>query len=280
MIKFYLDGAMGSRGAALIEPYADDPGNRGLLVTEHDQLMAGLRDAAAAGFQVAMHAIGDRGNRTALEAWAAVLAANPAAARGRSVPTAPLTGIGVRPAVVPPVRVEHAQHIHPEDLDRFAALGPVASMQPTHCTSDMPWIPSRLGPDRLVGSYAWRSLIDRGAVLVAGSDFPVESHDPRLGIYAAVTRRQPDGTPPEGWSPEERLGREEALTAFTAAPAYVSGDLNRRGTLTPGKEADLVVFDRNLVTCDPEKILTARVLLTLIGGRAFWRDPDGPLVLE
>ena len=124
-------------------------------------------------------------------------------------------------------RIEHAQHIHPDDLDRFVDLNVTASMQPTHCTSDMPWVPDRLGEARLFGSYAWRSLVRRGVLLPAGSDFPVESHDPRFGLYAAVTRRQPDGQPPEGWSPEERLGREEALVAFTAAPAYASGDLHR-----------------------------------------------------
>jgi hypothetical protein len=174
------------------------------------------------------------------------------------------------------VRIEHAQVVHPADVPRFGALGVVASVQPTHCTSDMPWAPRRLGEERLRGAYAWRSLAAAGALVVGGSDFPIESHDPRLGLFAAVTRRERDGDPPRGWSPEQRLGREEALAACTAGPAYVSGDLHRLGTLTPGKEADVVLFDRNLVTCDPEEIPEARVWATLIGGVARWVHPEAP----
>ncbi len=274
MVKFYVDGALGSRGAALLAPYSDDPGNAGLVLTAPADLEAGMIRCLRAGFQCAVHAIGDRANRIVLDAWQAIREGDPEAARPRPAPGAPLSLLGAVPPVVPPVRLEHAQIIHPRDLSRVAGLGVVASMQPTHCTSDMPWAPERLGPDRMSGAYAWRSLADRGTVLALGSDFPVESHDPLRGLYAATARRGRDGNPPAGWTVEERLGREEALAACTAAPAYASGDLDRLGTLTPGKQADFTVFDRNLVTCDPERLLDARVLLTVVGGTPAWADPE------
>lgn len=276
MVKFYVDGALGSRGAALLEPYSDEPGNRGLFQLPPDSLRAGMQAALAAGFQCAVHAIGDAANRAALDAWESISGGDPAAF-AHPVPEAPASDVGDVPSRIPPVRIEHAQVVAPEDLPRFGRLGVVASMQPTHATSDLPWAGERLGKERLRGAYAWRTLVDEGAVLAAGSDFPVESHDPRFGLYAAVTRRAVEGGPAGGWSPEERLTRNEALVAFTAAPAYVSGDLDRLGTLTPGKLADFVVFDRNLATCDPERILTARTLLTVVGGRVLWADPEGPL---
>ncbi len=279
MVKFYADGALGSRGAALLEDYTDDPGNRGLLVTPPEDLELGMRAALRAGFQCAVHAIGDRANRIVLDLSRSLVVEEPGSVTKPAVPVAPLTLIGEVPPVRPPVRLEHAQIIHPDDLGRLGALGVVASMQPTHCTSDMPWAPDRLGPDRLRGAYAWRSVIDGGAAFAAGSDFPIESHDPRLGLFAAVTRRPPAGG--AVWSPEERLGRAEALAAFTVAPAYVSGELHRLGTLTPGKHADVTVFDRNLVTCDPQDLLAARVLLTLRDGRVTWRDPGlDPIPVE
>lgn len=274
MVKFFIDGALGSRGAALLAPYHDDPGNRGLLLVDPDSLRQGLEAALDAGFQCAVHAIGDRGNRLLLDTWASLCASRKDLAGGRPAPPAPLSAIGEVPATRPAIRLEHAQILAPEDIARVGGLGVLAGMQPTHCTSDMPWAPDRLGPERLAGAYAWRSVIDAGAVLAAGSDFPVESHDPRYGLYAAVTRRQPDGTPPRSWSPGQRLSREEALAAFTAAPAYASGDLRDLGTLTPGKLADFVIWDRNLVTCDPEEILGARTLLTAVGGRLRWIDEN------
>ena len=269
MVKFFMDGALGSRGAALLAPYSDDPGNTGLLRLGADSLQTMLRSVLEKGFQCAVHAIGDRGNRLALLAWEKERSRYP----GRGVPEAAPSSIGKVPARIPPFRLEHAQVLNLEDLHRLATLGVLASMQPTHCTSDMPWAPDRLGTERLRGAYAWRSIIDTGVVLAAGSDFPVEDPEPVLGLYAAVTRKPVDGTH-GAWSPEERLGREEALAAFTAAPAYASGDLHRLGTLTAGKLADFVVFDRNLVTCDPEDLLRARALLTVVGGRAVWIDPQ------
>lgn len=279
MVKFYVDGALGSRGAALIEDYADDPGNRGLLIVEPDDLRTGMKDALVAGFQCAVHAIGDRANRAALDSWEAILNEGENT-YAHPVPQADVSLVGRVDPVIPPVRIEHAQVFHPEDLARVGAMGVVASMQPTHCTSDMPWAPARLGSARMVGAYAWRRLIAGGALFVSGSDFPVESHNPLFGLHAAVTRRQPDGTPPEGWSPDQRLTRDEALASFTAAPAYVSGDLHQLGTLTPGKLADFVVFDQNLVTCDPDRILDASAQLTVVGGRVVWVEPTASFAGE
>jgi predicted amidohydrolase YtcJ len=276
MVKFYVDGALGSRGAALEAPYRDDPGNVGLLRIEPEALKQGMKHALGRGFQCAVHAIGDRGNRVVLDAWESQQEGYRPTTLGLLVGENRLfsSGLGDVSRSKPPVRVEHAQILRRQDIPRLAELGVVASMQPTHCTSDMPWATDRLGPERLRGAYAWRSLIDAGAVFAAGSDFPVESHDPRLGIYTAVTRHEPNGT--RSWSPQERLTREEALTAFTAAPAYASGDLPSLGTLTPGKLADFVVLDRNLATCDPESILTARPLLSVMGGEVRWLDPTAP----
>ena len=266
MVKFYLDGALGSRGAALIHPYSDDQGNRGLLVTSQEDFSSTLPRVLSSGFQAAVHAIGDRGNRMALDTWGTARAAAP---DPPGVPEPAGSYLGSPQSIRPQMRVEHAQIIEPGDLDRFAELQVVASMQPTHCTSDMPWAPLRLGPDRLEGAYAWRSLRQRGVLLACGSDFPVESHDPLKGIYAAVTRKPPGEDHP-GWSPHERLARQEALVTFTAAPAYVSGDLDRLGTLAPGMEADFVVWDRNLITCDPESVLDAEVIRTVIRGKTVF----------
>jgi predicted amidohydrolase YtcJ len=257
MVKIYMDGALGSRGAALLAPYSDEPGNDGLLITSADTLRGDMERALGAGFQCAVHAIGDRANRIVLDVWEAM-------------------GEADASRVPPAVRLEHAQIVDPRDIPRVGALGVVASMQPTHCTSDMPWAPARLGRERLAGAYAWRSLIDAGALFAAGSDFPIESHDPRFGLFAAVTRRAPGSDPASAWSPEERLSREEALAAFTAAPAAAAGDGDRLGTLAPGKLADFTVFDTNLVTCDPDTILTARTLLTAVRGRPVYVNPEAP----
>jgi len=272
MVKFFMDGALGSRGAALIAPYSDDPQNTGLLRLDGDSLAPMLEFVLERGFQCAVHAIGDRANRIALATWEAERARYP----GRDVPNAPRSIIGDVPPRIPPFRLEHAQVLSPQDLKRLGSLGILASMQPTHCTSDMPWAPDRLGSERLEGAYAWRSVMDEGIVLAAGSDFPVEAPEPVRGLYAAVTRKSEDGAR-QAWSPNESLGREEALAAFTAAPAYASGDLHRLGTLTPGKLADFVVFDRNLVTCDPDALLDARALLTVVNGRPAWADPKNTI---
>jgi hypothetical protein len=185
----------------------------------------------------------------------------------------------VEPAI-PPLRLEHAQILTPDDLSRVGALGVLASVQPAHCPSDMPWVEERLGAERLRGAYAWRSLRLHGAVLAFGSDFPIESPNPWFGLHAAVTRAPLGAEPEPGWSPRERMSREEALAAFTAGPAFASGDLDRQGTLTPTKRADFLVLDRNPITCEPREIPETVVLATLVDGRAIWLDPSAPFAVR
>jgi predicted amidohydrolase YtcJ len=248
-VKLYADGALGSRGAALLEPYSDDPGNLGLLVSTGDHLEAVARAAAAKGFQVAIHAIGDRGGLVALDAMERALG-------------------GARPEAR--FRLEHSQVLRLEDIQRMARLGIIASMQPTHATSDMPWAGDRLGKSRLAGAYAWRKVLAAGGRLALGSDFPVESADPRLGLYAAVTRQDLEGNPPGGWLPGERLTREEALRGFTLDAAW-SLFLDREvGSLTVGKRADLVVFARDPMTIPEREIARAEIDYTLVDGQVVY----------
>jgi predicted amidohydrolase YtcJ len=255
-IKLYADGALGSRGAAMLEPYSDDPDNTGILMADEDSLAAFTENALRHGFQVCVHAIGDRANRVVLNAYA------------RAQETAGVSGPDAR------LRVEHAQILAPEDIRRFGSLGVIASMQPTHCTSDMPWAPSRLGEDRLEGAYAWRSLLESGAHLAAGSDFPVESYDPLLGFYAAVTRETTDGGPPNGWNPSEKMTRAEALAAFTSGAAYAAFEENVAGTLAPGKRADMTVFSADVMQVPKQDILQVEVVMTIVGGRVLYEQEE------
>jgi predicted amidohydrolase YtcJ len=252
-VKFFVDGALGSRGARLVEDYSDDPGNRGLWVTPPDVLAKAVDDAVTGGWQVAIHAIGDAGNHAVLDAYEAALKAHPGDRR---------------------LRVEHCQVLLPDDIPRFAALGVIASMQPTHATSDMPWAEARLGAARIQGAYAWRSVLATGAHLVAGSDFPVEEPSPILGLYAAVTRQDRDGKPAGGWYPGQRMTLEEALRAFTAAPAFAAFAERDRGVLAPGMAADVTVFSRALEA--GPALLDTRADLTIVGGAiTFERGSDG-----
>jgi len=255
-VKLFADGALGSRGAALLEPYSDDPGNDGLLMVEEDSLAAISEDALDHGFQVCVHAIGDRANRVVLNAYE------------RAQRALDIEGDEAR------LRVEHAQVLSPSDIPRFAELGVIASMQPTHCTSDMPWAPERLGPERIRGAYAWATLLKSGAHLASGSDFPVESHDPLLGFYAAVTRRDTEGNPPEGWSPEERMTREQALASFTQGAAYAAFEESVTGSLEPGKRADMTVLSRDIMRVPPSDILDAEVVMTIVGGRVLYEREE------
>jgi predicted amidohydrolase YtcJ len=248
-VKMYVDGALGSRGAALLEPYSDDPGNLGLLVSTGDHLEAVAAQAAAKGFQVAIHAIGDRGGLVALDAMERALG-------------------GPRPEAR--FRLEHSQVLRLQDIERMARLGIIASMQPTHATSDMPWAGDRLGERRLAGAYAWRKVLDAGGRLALGSDFPVESPDPRLGLYAAVTRQDLQGNPPGGWRPQERLTREEALRGFTLDAAWSLFLDQEVGSLAVGKRADLVVFARDPMTVPAIEIPRAEVDYTLVEGRVVY----------
>ena len=252
-IKALADGALGSRGAALLADYSDDPGNRGLLVTPPERLDELALQARKNGWQLWVHAIGDRGNRLALDAFARA---------AKAVPDAPAGGR--RP------RVEHAQVVAPADIARFGREGVIASIQPTHATSDMPWAEARVGPERIGGAYAWRQLKSTGARLAGGSDFPVESENPLLGFYSAVTRQDLDGKPAGGWRPRERLTREEALALFTSDAAYAAFEEDRRGRLAAGFEADLTVFARDPMTATVEEIPRIPVVLTVVGGRVAY----------
>lgn len=246
--KLYMDGALGSRGAALLAPYSDAPGN-GLLVTLEDDLRLRLNNAREYGLQVALHAIGDRGNRLALDAFREAFADDPAALRAARW------------------RIEHAQVLAPEDLPRFAQMGVIASMQPSHAISDLHFAPSRLGDARLAGAYAWKTLLESGAVIAAGSDAPVEKGDPLIEFYAACHRHDLNGFAGPNWRLEEAVSRAQALTMLTQAGAYASFAEAERGTIEVGKRADVSCFSADLMTCAPEEILTARPVLTVCDGR-------------
>lgn len=243
-VKLYADGALGSRGAALIEPYSDDPDNLGLMVATGAHLEDVSRRAAEAGFQVGIHAIGDRGSLVAIDAMEKAVAGKPDSR----------------------FRLEHTQVTRVQDLQRMAKLGIVASMQPTHATSDMPWADERIGEGRLERAYAWRKVLDFGGRLALGSDFPVESADPRLGLYAAVTRQDLAGQPAGGWLPGEKLTREEALRGFTLDAAWSLFLDEEVGSLEVGKRADLVVFARDVMTVPEAEIPKVEIDYTLVDG--------------
>jgi predicted amidohydrolase YtcJ len=248
-VKFFADGALGSRGARLREDYLDDAGNRGLWVTEPAALTRAVDAAIAGGWQVAVHAIGDAGVGAVLDAYAAAERAHPAATPGARR-----------------LRVEHVQVISAADVTRMADLHVVASMQPTHATSDMPWAEARLGAARIRGAYAWRTMLDHHIPLAFGSDFPVEAPSPLLGLYAAVTRQDADGQPAGGWYPAERLTLDEALAAFTTGAAFAAGeDPAARRPRALGARADRTVYDRAL-TAD-RGLLDTRVDLTIVDGQ-------------
>jgi predicted amidohydrolase YtcJ len=255
-VKLMADGALGSRGAALHAPYCDDPGNSGLLLLPPDELEARVRAAAARGFQVCVHAIGDRANTLVLDAFQRVLHGRPLAGGGRVAPV---------PGQDPRHRIEHAQILAPADIPRFRGLGVLPSMQPTHCTSDMPWASDRLGAERLPGAYAWRTLLGTGTLIAGGSDFPVELPSPFHGIHAAVTRRPRLGGDP-AWQPEQRLTRGEAVRMFTVWNAFAAHQETGLGSLEPGKWADLVACSADVFTCPEAAIADIEPVLTLVGG--------------
>ena len=248
-LKIFSDGALGSRTAAMLEPFRGDPANRGVLVTPPEELRELIAAAAGQGLACAIHAIGDRANRLVLDAFAATAAAW----RPR----------GLRQ------RIEHVQLLHPDDLPRLAALGIVASMQPSHATADQE-IADRFWGERSRLGYAWRSVLETGAALAFGSDCPVETLDVLPGLYAAVARRRPDGTPPGGWYPQERVSLAEALAAYTLGAAYAAGREQELGSLAPGKLADITVLDRDILALPAEALLETAVLATIVGGRVVY----------
>lgn len=255
-VKFFADGALGSRGAALLDDYADAPGNRGWLLQDREEFHRNVQAAVEAGFQVNTHAIGDRANRFVLDAYEAAMAACEA------------------PVCRP--RIEHAQVLAPEEVDRFGELGVLASMQPLHATSDMRWVETRLGADRTPRAYVWKRLLDAGARLAFGSDAPVEPIDPLRGFHAAVTRQDVSGNPPGGWHASERLSRSAALRAYTKGAAYAAFWEDEVGSITAGKRADFVVLNTDLMTAPPSKILDTEVVATYIEGRPVHSTEDWP----
>ena len=250
-VKLFADGALGSRGAALLADYSDDPGNRGLMLTSPQELADAVAKAKRCGVQPATHAIGDRGNHEILEAYAKALGED-AAGDHRW-------------------RIEHAQVLAPQDLPRLAQLHVIASMQPTHATSDMPWAEDRLGHERIAGAYAWRQLLDDGVRLALGSDFPVESVEPRLGLYAAVTRTDAEGKPPGGWRAQEKLTAAEALRGFTLDAAYAGFNEREVGSLEPGKRADFVILAEDPLGIDPAGLRKLDVRATYVDGKAVYQ---------
>ncbi|MFL5500548.1 MAG: amidohydrolase [Gemmatimonadaceae bacterium] len=249
-IKLYADGALGSRGAALLAPYSDEPTNSGLLVSTPEHIRSWAELALQRGFQVNVHAIGDRGNRIVLDAFDAALRRFPKADHR--------------------FRIEHAQVLSPSDIPRFAQLGVIPSMQATHQTSDMRWAEARVGPERIRGAYAWRSLLNTGVIVPNGTDFPVEEVNPLLTFHAAVTRQDPTNWPAGGWFPEQKMTREEALQSMTIWPAYAGFQESVLGSLTPGKYADFVVLDHDIMRVPDTEILNTRVLSTWIGGKRVY----------
>lgn len=248
-IKLYADGALGSRGAALLAPYSDRAGWTGSIVTPKDAMVGYMRQARAAGCQVAVHAIGDLGNRNALDAMAEVLGPGRTDRRWR---------------------IEHAQIVNVADLPRFAAMGITASMQPSHAIGDLYFAPARLGPDRLKGAYAWKSLIESGALVCGGSDAPVEKGDPRIEYYAAAYRHALDGFAGPEWGLDEALSRGEALRLFTSSAARAVGREAELGAIAVGNRADVTVFSRDFTKVPPAEILTARALMTMVDGRIVY----------
>ena len=248
-VKGFVDGSLGSRTALFYEPYADDPSTSGLLVTPEDSLRRWIGGADSAGLQVVVHAIGEKANGLILDIYDSVARAQ--GARDRRF------------------RIEHAQHLRPADAPRLARIGVVASMQPYHAIDDGRWAVKRVGP-RIRNMYIFRTLLDNHTHLAFGSDWTVAPMDPLLGIYAAVTRRTLDDLNPGGWIPEEKIGVDEALRAYTAGDAYAAFGEGVRGVLRPGMKADVVVLDRDLTTIRPEEIRDAKVVATVVGGKVVY----------
>jgi predicted amidohydrolase YtcJ len=251
-IKVVADGALGSRGALLLAPYADEPGTKGLLTVNEDDYRRLLTRAIAQGFQVNTHAIGDGANRFVLDAYEKAFGG--------------YDGSRYR------FRIEHAQVLAPSDVPRFKSLGVIPSMQPTHCTSDMYWAEARLGPERAKGAYLWKTFLAQGVPVAGGSDAPVERIDVLPGLYAAVTRQDAKGWPPGGWHAEERVTIEEALAMFSRHAAFAAFEEHERGQVAPGRRADLTVLSRDVTAIAPAEILDTKVSLTIVGGRVVFGE--------
>lgn len=262
-VKAWIDGALGSRGAALQADYSDEPRHRGLMLYTVQEMQQLATLTANKGWQLNVHAIGDAGNHLVLDTFESRMTATQ------------------RNALRP--RIEHAQVIAPNDIARFASLGVIASIQPTHATSDMNMAEDRVGPQRIKGAYAWRTLIKSGARLAGGSDFPVELPNPFLGLYATVTRQDRDGKPPGGWYPEQKFTREEALRLFTIDAAYAAHMENAVGSLEPGKWADFILIDRDYFQVPESEIDDITVKATYLAGKriaTLQRERNGPALAQ
>ena len=249
-VKLYADGALGSRGAAMLAPYSDDPGNSGLLFETNDAMTAMIGKALSKGYQVNVHAIGDKGNRQVLDAFEAAYKAH----GGKDLRN----------------RIEHAQVVSLEDIPRFVPLQLIASMQPTHATSDMNMAEDRVGAERIQGAYAWQRFLQQGTHIAGGSDFPVESPNPFYGLHAAVTRQDHEGQPPGGWHPDQAMTITEALRAFTLDAAYAQHAEKTLGTLEAGKWADFILVDRDIFAIAPSEIWSTQVIETWVGGKRVY----------
>ncbi len=252
-LKAVVDGTLGSRTAAMLAPFSDDPSTPGILRIEPDQLRQMAIERDTAGFQLAFHAIGDRANHVCLDALAAVREAN--GPRDRRA------------------RIEHAQVVAPEDFARFAALGVIASMQPCHETTDMRWAEARLGPERSKGAYAWHSMLRHGVRLAFGTDYPVEPINPLRGLYACVSRQLPDGTPPGGWQPQEKISMDDCIRAYTIGSVYAEFEEGKKGQIIPGQWADIVVLSEDVTRVPAQQILRTEVLHTIVGGQVVYSKP-------
>lgn len=250
-LKAFLDGALGVRTAALLAPYTDDPSTSGILTERPEKLKAMAIERDRLGFQLAFHAIGDKANRLALDTFESLVRMNPARERRD--------------------RIEHAQVVAQEDIKRFGELHVIASMQPSHETNDMRWAEQRLGPERSQGAYAWNSLQKAGATLAFGTDYPVEPINPLRGLYACVTREAPEGGPPGGWIPQEKLPLQDCISAYTTGSAYAEFMEGKKGELRPGEFADFVVLSQDLTKIPAKEILKTEVLLTVVGGRTVYQ---------
>jgi predicted amidohydrolase YtcJ len=249
-LKAVTDGALGSRTAAMLEPYSDDPSTTGILIYDPEKLRVMAIERDRAGFQLAFHAIGDRANRIALDVFEAVLKANgPRDRRGR---------------------IEHAQVVEPLDFVRFAQLKVIASMQPSHQTTDMRWVEDRIGPQRIKGAYAWATMLKNGVQLAFGTDYSVEPISPFRGLYACVTRERPDGGPKKGWEPQEKITLEDCIRAYTSGSAYAQFEEGKKGELKPGEYADFIILSNDLMKVPPAEFTKTRVLRTVVGGRTVY----------
>ncbi len=250
-LKAFTDGALGSRTAAMLEPYSDDPSTTGILTNDPEKLTAMAIQRDKLGFQLAFHAIGDRANRIALDVFEAVAKAN--GKRDRRD------------------RIEHAQVVAPLDFSRFAELHVIASMQPSHQTTDMRWAEDRIGRERILGAYAWATLLKSGARLAFGTDYNVEPISPFRGLYACVTRERPDGGPKNGWEPQEKISLEDCIRAYTSGSAYAQFEEGKKGELKAGEYADFIILSNDLTKVPPAQFTKTRVLRTVVGARTVYQ---------